>query len=217
MSSAWWQDALSYTLADFLLFSPRTYQRLFALYHGDWWPAQLLALGAGVLLFAALWRRREQLALALLAVAWAWVAWAFHLQRYASINWAATWFAAGFALQALLCLAAAATARPGEPPRPRRAGLALVGAALVLMPAIAPLSGRPWTQAELFGFTPDATVLATLGALLALPRSPAWLWPLPLAWCAVSGATLWAMHAGSALLLPAAGVAALSLRTAMRR
>ncbi len=35
--SEWW----TYTLSDFLLFSARTYYRLFELYNRDVWPAQL--------------------------------------------------------------------------------------------------------------------------------------------------------------------------------
>ena len=41
--SEWW----TYHLSDFLLFSPRTYYRLFELYNAAIWPAQIVALGAG--------------------------------------------------------------------------------------------------------------------------------------------------------------------------
>ena len=44
--SEWW----TYSLSDFLLFSPRTYYRLFELYNREIWPAQMaaLVLGAGI-------------------------------------------------------------------------------------------------------------------------------------------------------------------------
>ena len=57
----WW----TYTLSDFLLFSPRTYRRLFELYNADIWPAQLVALALGAAIFTAVlrparWREREE-------------------------------------------------------------------------------------------------------------------------------------------------------------
>ena len=157
---------------------------------------------------------------------WLWVAWAFHWQRFASINWAATWFAAAFALQGLgLGLAALGPAGRDTPP-PRRAqqlGLALLLFALVLHPALGLLLGRPWQQAEVFGMAPDPTVLGTLGVLLFLPPRAAsgsgaafkpaaawWLWPLPLLWSAVSGIMLATMQAADALVLPAAALVALA-------
>ena len=35
------------------------------------------------------------------------------------------------------------------------------------------LAGRPWTQIELFGMTPEPTALASLGLLLASRQPPA--------------------------------------------
>ena len=49
----WW----TYSISDFLLFSPRTYYRLFELYNADLWPAQILAILLGTaLLFATMWK-----------------------------------------------------------------------------------------------------------------------------------------------------------------
>ena len=224
----WW----TYRPSDFLLFSPRTYYRLFELYNAAVWPAHLLALGLALVLWLALLQGRAwapRAACALLAAAWLWVAWAFHLQRYAPINWAATWFAAAFALQGVL-LAAAAVAHTGtrvvvQRGPARTLGLALLLVALVLPPALGVLLGRPWQQAEVFGLAPDPTALGTLGVLLLLltppraatgaaaPRRPAraWrLWPIPLLWCAVTGATLATMQAADAALLPAAALLAVA-------
>lgn len=214
--SEWW----TYRPSDFLLFSPRTYYRLFELYNADVWPGHVLALALGIALWVALWQRRTwapRAACALLGVAWLWVAWVFHWQRFASINWAATWFAAAFALQGLcLGLAALGTAGRNAAPhlRSQQLGLALLLFALVLHPALGPLLGRPWQQAEVFGLAPDPTVLGTLGVLLLLPPRAArwWLWPLPLLWSAVSGTTLATMQAADALVLPAAALVALATR-----
>ena len=65
----WW----TYRPSDFLLFSPRTYSRLFELYNAEVWPAHLLALGLGLALWLAFWQRRAWAAHAgcvLLAAAW---------------------------------------------------------------------------------------------------------------------------------------------------
>ncbi len=99
--SEWW----TYSLSDFLLFSPRTYYRLFELYNAAVWPAQVVAFGLGVLALWLVWRGSVlagRIVAAALAACWLWVAWAYLCERYATINWAAEYFAAGFALQALL-------------------------------------------------------------------------------------------------------------------
>jgi hypothetical protein len=216
--SDWW----TYRLSDFLLFSPDTYRRLFELYNAAIWPIQIAAALLGLLALAGAWRRtpREAAVLAILALCWAWVGWAFHLGHYQTINWAAIGFAGTFGVQALL-LAWAALATPAEtaagknPGRRLRRGmgLSLCLLAVLGLPALDLLLGRPVAQAAVFGVTPDPTAIATLGLLLMMRGGRrAALWPIPLAWCAISGATLWAMNAPEALLPPAAGTAALAVR-----
>ena len=229
--SEWW----TYRPSDFLLFSPRTYHRLFELMNAELWPAPLVALGLGVALaFFALrgGPAAARAVLVALAGCWLWVAWAFHLQRYASVNWAAPWFAAAFAVEAALLLALAAVgAWAGRPPDGApRVALALLALALVGLPLIGRALGRPWSQAELFAMAPDPTALATLAFLLLLPRRPAaprraiagWLslaaWPIPLGWCLLTGLTLWTMNAAGAWVVPvAAGVAAIAAGAGLRR
>lgn len=203
--SEWW----TYTLADFLMFSSRSYWRLIALYNDAVWPLHLLALAAGAVLVGCVARpaiRTRRMAALLLAAAWGWVAWAYHLERYADINTGATYFALAFALQALLlCFLAL---RPGEAPRSRvqhRVAMGVTGLAVLAFPLLALAAGRGWRQAELFGIAPDPTVLATLGVLLAWRAHPV-AWLIPLAWCAVSGATLMELRVGLAWLLPAFAV-----------
>lgn len=216
--SEWW----TYRLEDFLMFSPATYQRLFALYNEQVWPAQWLAVPLGLWLLWLAARRPAwgmRAACAVLALGWAGTAWAFHWQRYASIHTAAPWFAAGFMAQALLLAWAAASSRTWPPNTGpawgRRVGWGLLTAGVLLWPAAAPLLGRPWQQAALFGLTPDATAVATLGLLLLWPARRAWLWPLPLLWCAISAATLWTL-AMPEWWLPALA-AALACSTAVAR
>jgi hypothetical protein len=218
--SEWW----TYSLSDFLLFSPRTYHRLFELYNTDLWPAHVLALAAGLAILASMMRDGgwwRIAAGALLAACWLWVAWAFLLGRYATINWAAVWFAGLFVAQAVLLVVLAGTGGGmiGSVPRSRRAGgITLFVFALAVYPLIGIAIGRPWTQAEVFAMAPDPTALGTLGfALLAPTAGRRWLLlAIPLLWCAVSGATLWTMAASEAPVLPAAGLVALIV-AALRR
>ena len=176
-----------------------------------------------LLLAMALVRRPAWAAAGLgaLAAAWLWVAWAFHLQRYATINTAGPWFALAFGVEAAV-LAVLAFAgirwRVSDAGDPRRAiGVALLVAGWLAWPLAGPLLGRPWTQAEVFGIAPDPTAVATLGLLLlvqaghARPRASLvrLAWPVPVAWCLVSGATLWTMDAPEAPLLPVLALLAL--------
>ena len=210
--SEWW----TYTFSDLLMFSARTYFRLFALLNEAVWPAHILAAAAGLALVGCVVRgagKAGRLAAAVLAVAWLWVAWAYHAQRYADINLAAPYFAIGFALQAVL-LAWLATRRRAPSIVSYRSPLGAVALAIVLLslllyPLFALFEEHGWVQAEVFGIAPDPTVAATLGMLL-LWRAPWFLWPLPLLWCAISGATLNELDVAQAWVLPLVGVLALA-------
>lgn len=212
-------DWLSYSPTDFLLFSPRTYYRLFALYNADFWPLQITVLAAGaailVLAFAERPAWRGRAIAALLAAAWLFVAWAWHLERYGAINFAGRWFALAFAIQALL-LVGAGVFRDGLRLAPRShpaaiLGMALFAFALAIQPLIGPLAGREWASAELFGLAPDPTAVGTLGLLVSAERIRWWLLVVPLLWCAITGLTLWTMDAPDAFVTPLAGAIAIAL------
>jgi hypothetical protein len=221
--SEWW----TYSLSDFLLFSPRTYYRLFELYNAAMWPLQILALALGVALLGLLlrdtaWRGRA--IAAILAACWLWVAWAYLWQRYDTINWAASYFAVGFAIEALLLIWTGIVRDrlgflSGAGPV-GAAGLCIFVFALVGYPLIGPLNERPWRQAEIFGLAPDPTAIATLGVLVAAHR-PRWsLLIIPLIWCAISAATLWTMQSPNALVVTTTAALALELgiwRSILRR
>ena len=204
--SEWW----TYSLSDFLMFSSRSYYRLIESYNAAIWPAHLLALVAGLVVIVAIVRPRQHLqrsAALVLAAAWGWVAWAYHLERYAEINTAAPYFAAAFAVQALLLCWLAY--RPGNAaPAPQPLALGLSGLAILAYPLLAlARDGGTWRQAEIFGIVPDPTVVATLGMLLAW-RAPAIFWLIPVSWCLVSGATLMELKIGHAWLLSALALTA---------
>jgi len=215
--SEWW----TYSLSDFLMFSARTYYRQFALVNREWWPLPLLAIGMGAVILACMLRVRPagaRIAFALLGAAWCWVGWAYHLQRYADINTGAPYFAAAFFVQAGLLAWMAWKA----PPRPEPVGtgqriahpMALL--ALAAYPLLALLDGRSWWHGELFAFAPDPTAALTLGALVFW-RAPWLLWVIPLLCCAASSATLAALHASYAWLLPAFALAAIVAAITDRR
>jgi hypothetical protein len=76
-------------------------------------------------------------------------------------------------------------------------GFGMAVAVPLLMPLLPLAFGRRWIETESFGFTPDATALATLAVLpMFVPAyrflCRIWQW-VPLSWSIVSGLTLWAL------------------------
>ena len=151
--SAWW----TYSLSDFLLFSPQTYYRLFELYNRSIWPAHIPGFALG---FTILWLLKADVARGrwislILAACWLWTAWGFHWRWYQSINWSSVYFAIGFGLEALLILWAGlirgrlgvASSRPIF----RWSGIILFLFALVIQPLIRPMLGREWVAVEQIG------------------------------------------------------------------
>ena len=211
--SEWW----TYRLTSFLLFSPSTYYRMFERYNLAIWPAQLAGVSIGLAIVALLIGKRghhERIVAGLLAACWMWIALAFHYQRYAQINWAATWFALAFASEALLLIVVGVLAGRLHL-QLARSGVHWIATSIVAMsilgyPLLAPITGRLWTTAEIFGVAADPTAIASV-AVLALVRGRI-RWPLlvvPVIWCAIAAATLWAMDAPEAWVLLAAGLLAL--------
>ena len=212
--AVWW----TYRLEDFLLFSPKTYYRLYELYNAEIWPLQLLAVAFGVAIPVLIRKGGAgcgKAVSAILALGWVWVAWGFHYRHYATINWAAVWFAAAFALQAglLVWVGVVRGALDLLPFRDAtsRVGLGVFLFALLIFPLVELSLGRSWGGLGVFGISPDPTVLATLGVLLMARQGHGTLLLIPLAWCVVGGATLWSMGSAEALLLPAAGLLVLVL------
>lgn len=197
MISEWW----TYRPEDLLLFSPRAYWRLLELHNAEVWPVQVLALAAGLAMaVAALLRRRnhDRWIPLVLAAAWTFVGWSFLWNRYATINWPIAYVAPAFALEAALLLLAGTMLKGLVFDRRGiggRAGLFLTAVGVVAYPVLAPLFGRSWSSAELFGITPDPTAIATLGLLLLARGSlPSILIPIPLGWCLLSSLTLLEMN-----------------------
>ncbi len=211
--SEWW----TYRLSDFLLFSPRVYYRLFELHNRALWPAQLLTIALGLAILFLLsrpGRARHRIVPALLGVLWIWVAWAFLWGRFASINWASAYAAPIFALQGLALLwfgtirGVLSFAQRGDVRD--LVGRVLFVGALAGYPLLAPVMGRLWFAAELFGIAPDPTAVGTLAVLALADGRIRWLLLLvPCLWCAVTGATLWTLGAEDFFVAPASALIAL--------
>ena len=198
------QDWWSYGLSDFLLFSPRTYYRMIERHNEAVWPAQLLTMALGIGILGALRQpstTQGRIIAGILALLWMWVAWAFLLYRYATINWAIKYVVPFFVLEALLLVwwgvIGGKLSFAGRPTAIGRLGTALFVLSLLLYPALAVIVGRPWNQAEVFGIAPDPTAIATVGLLLLTSRLRWGLLRVPLLWCGITAATLWAMSAQS--------------------
>ena len=217
----WW----TYTLSDFLLFSPRTYYRMIERYNAAVWPGQIVALGLGLVIAGLLRRptpRQGPIVAAILGILWSWVGLAFVWRRYATINWAANYLVWLYAIQ-VLALAWIGVARGRLRFGWRQDAAGIIGTALLILslllyPALALLLRRGWRQAEVFGVAPDPTVIATLGLLLLAVGPPHWgLLAVPVLWCLVSGATLLAMGSPEASVLLSAALLAVVASVWSRR
>jgi hypothetical protein len=217
----WW----TYRIDSFLLFSARTYQRLIESANADFWPLQMVTLMVGVGLLLWLGRphsqRRDRVVFVLLALAWAWVAWGFLHRRFATINWAADYAAALFALQALALLWVGLS-RGGRVRRRKLSptdpvAILLIVLGVIVYPFIAPMLGRPWTQAEVVAVMPDPTVITTMGFLLLAEPPRRALIVVPALWCAFSGAMLWGLRLGHAWAPPLLALLALACLLWRRR
>jgi len=212
------EEWLNYPLEDLLLFSRETYLRLFELYHRDIWPAQILAAAVGIAMLRALFVGRTaqiQAMFVALAAIWLWIAYAFHAQRYADINWAAENFGWLFTAQAVLLIIAAiwpAGLRSGSKGS-RWAGVVVFVLGLLVLPLAGLGLDRQWFEVEFFAFTPDPTAIATLGVMVALAGAWRWLLALiPLFWCLAGGVTLLAMNSLEAYFVwGVAGLAVLGM------
>lgn len=208
-------DLLTYRLSDFIPFSAQTWRDLVESYNQDLWPIQALIVLLTVVVIVTgrlsrrsmTWRRTACTGLAAL---WVFVGWQFLAMRYATINWAATWFAAGFMLEAvLLVYFGVLKARLFDPVGTllqRGTGLSLFVYALALKPTFDLVTGVPVAQMEVFGVMPDSLAIGTIGIVLASAgrqdrRVTGTLLLWPTLWCLISGLTLLGLELQGAMFL----------------
>ncbi len=209
-------ELTSYSVGNFIPFLPASYFRLFERQFEALWPLHpaLLALGVAAMVLAVLGKGRA--VAVILAAAMATAAVTFHFRLYAELTSVGRVFGWAFLAQGILLLVWGFVGRFDGKPRLDAAawiGMALAVFGVAIYPLLALVSGRQLAGAEYFALAPDPTVCATLGVLLIIAR-PLWLLlllPVPLLWCVVSGATLKALEAQLAMLLPVIpGIAFLS-------
>jgi hypothetical protein len=207
----------TYGLSDFLLFSSRTYYRLFEINNAALWPAHIVAIAAGISILILMarpgpWQRPAMGCL--LALSWLSVAWFYFHRRYQTINWAADYAAIAFAVEAVLFIlwATSRESFAAHMSRRGRMAMALVIYALVLQPLIGPILGRSWVGVEIFAIAPNPTVTASV-AIIAYVRSRLrWLLMIvPLTWCVVTALTEWAMGARDGTIMPIVAIISIAL------
>jgi len=215
--SEWW----TYRPEDFLLFSERVYWRLFEIHNNAIWPAQPVDVVLGIaILVSVFWPRSwsGRFVTLTMASAWIFVAWAYHWNAYATINWTARYAALLFAVEAGLFLWFGGVrdklsfAMQRNPRSFLR--VALIVYAIFGHPLVALIDGRPLASSEIFGLAPDPTAVATLG-LLGLSgggRAVFLLLLIPMGWCLVSWAMLTTMGTWEGWIPMAAVVFALLTR-----
>jgi hypothetical protein len=217
--SEWW----TYRLSDLILFSRDVYYGTFALYHRGIWPAHIVLVVMVTLAAVACRRARDdasrgRIVLGLCSLSWVWIALAFHAHRYATINWAARYFAGAFILQAALLAWLGLRRRVAL--NAGRLRLLLLGLVVLAVGALVAglMTGRQWDQVELPGLTPDPTATVTVLMLgLSSPRVTRLALVIPVLGCLVGGLTLFALHSPEAWWTWAGPLLVLVYTARMRR
>jgi len=175
-----------------LPFTSEQFFGVFRAYNEAVWPAQvvLLALAVAALIIVAIQRPWSGRAVsALLAVLWAWLALAYHVAFFASINPLAYVFAAVSGAGALAFVWHGVVKRRLHfrlARNPRVAfGVLLVVFALIIYPAWSVYAGHNYPAMPTFGL-PCPTTLFSMGMLAFLvPPYPRNVLVVPVVWCLV--------------------------------
>lgn len=204
-------DWSSYSLSDFLLFSPQVYERLFVLLNQDLWPWHLVALGFGAAALILTLRgtpSSSRAAFVIIGAAWISVASVFFLGRYETINWLGAYIApiAGLEGVVLILLSLAGQVGLVDPRKNRLAysiGLAVLVCGLFLYPLFETAFGLSFEGMQIFGLAPDPTAVATLGGVALLSGKMRFLAAvIPAAWCVFTALTLWTLERADFFLAP---------------
>lgn len=214
-------DWASYSIGDFIPFSPDVYLSLLERMGEAFWPLHLLTLVIGVIALSLAATRYARISCAIIAPLWLFVGIAFFMHRYCELNWAGNYVAWGFFFQAAILALVATTglgiAQPAGFIHPRAfVGAALAFTGLLVYPLVAPITGLSWFHSEVFGIHPDPTATVTLGIILISLRGiMMWLAAaICTTWLAASGLTLGVLDiawASALFVLAALGLSGLVL------
>lgn len=176
-----------------LPFTVEQFFSVFEAYNQAIWPAQIVAYVLGLAAVFLAFRETawaDMFIAVVLALSWVWMGTVYHLFHFAPINPAARLFGAFFIIQGILFVVAG--------PLRNRLGFEWslstesVTAALfilysmLLYPLLGYVLGHHYPRAPMFGVAPCPTTIFTFGMLLlARPKVPWYLFPIPLLWSLV--------------------------------
>jgi hypothetical protein len=187
---------------------------VFAAYNAAIWPFQIVAYALGLVAAAAILVPNPgitRLAVAALAMLWAFTGFGYHLMFFAEINPIAPVFAAFFVLQGSLFLASAIWPgnlrfQLGQEFR-SIAGLMTIIYALAVYPILGMWAGHGLMAGPMFGVAPCPTTIFTIGVLLmARGTWVIWLSIIPFLWSLIGLAAAIQLGIPEDLAMPAAGI-----------
>ena len=197
-------ELLTYSISDFILFSSETYARLFERYYQEIGLIGWLGMTTWLTILWLIHCRQIKWAALLVTASFIWTGWAFHMERYAVLNWAATYFGWAFIIEGVLIAALVAKADIRHHP----AIMILAALGVAAHPMINLANGHPWPETGLFGTAPDPSVVTALGLMLAI-RSP-WrrrsLSVIPVLWCLVALTTSFGLNRSELAITAGAGL-----------
>jgi len=187
------EELLSYRLEDLILFSLRSFNRMFQMYADEMlaWNLVLAVAGTGLFLSVAIWKqaRLYQLLLLYLAVCWGYVGGVFLKQYYLPLNPLLSVAVYAFYAQAVALFCYALYRQTVNVTRVQ----CILAGSLVLITLAGITWSIPFIKPQLLGAGPDSLMLLTLLTLRLPARAPwlSWLlYILPLAWITLSFLTL---------------------------
>ena len=195
-------------------FTVEEFLSVFAAYNAAIWPLHIAAYALGAVALVALFTAEKgivRLALASLAILWAFTGIGYHLVFFARINPIAQVFAGLFVLQSILFLASAV--RPGDLRlhlgRDLRsaAGFLTILYAVVIYPVLGIWAGHGLMAGPMFGVAPCPTTIFTIGMLLiARGHWVIWLSIIPFLWSLIGLAAAIQLGIPEDLAMPVAGI-----------
>lgn len=205
-------------------FDAETFSRLFAQYNAAIWPAQA---GALVLGLTTLWLAVKprpwsgRFIAASLAAFWLWCGVVYHMQFFATINWAAWGFGAFFVLQGIAFLWSGTLRGHLDfrfaGTRGDWCGLGVAAFAILIYPSLSWAVGREWLEVGMFGVAPCPVTIYSLGLLtMCKPRIPLGLLVIPVLWSIIGMSTAWALARPEDMTLVAAASLTLGFAVAQR-
>lgn len=180
---------------------------VFRQYNLGTWPAPLLIMVLGLVLAGAMIARRVPVRAIWwsLGALWVWMALAYHVKFFSTINPLAYGFAVLFLAQAAAFIVLARSSSTHETPDVGRVrsviGSLLFFYALVAYPLIGIALGQRYPRLPTFGL-PCPTTIFTIAVLIRLDRlAPVALYVVPLIWSFIAMVAAITFHVGEDLLL----------------